>query len=155
MSTAGAKIFSCFVLMRAGMPAVPPLRVKGKPLALSIRLKQNSPMSETEASGKARARCREIMTTDVKTVDRGTSICEVAALMRDADVGSLPVVENGKLAGIVTDRDIVVRALAEGRDPSTSVAEAMRFRISDFSRMILAWYSTFAAVVTFIVSSVR
>lgn len=45
--------------------------------------------------------------------------------MRDADVGSLPVVENGKLVGIVTDRDIVVRSLAEDRDPSTSVGYAM------------------------------
>ena len=82
-------------------------------------------MSETQASGKARARCREIMSTDVKTVDRATSIREVASVMRDADVGSLPVVENGKLVGIVTDRDIVVRSLAEDRDPSTSVGYAM------------------------------
>jgi CBS domain-containing protein len=82
-------------------------------------------MAESEASGKVRARCREIMTTDVKTVDRDTPLREVAAIMRDADVGSLPVVENGKLVGIVTDRDIVIRALAEGRDPSTSVGYAM------------------------------
>jgi CBS domain-containing protein len=65
------------------------------------------------------------MSTDVKTVDRATSIREVASVMRDADVGSLPVVENGKLVGIVTDRDIVVRSLAEDRDPSTSVGYAM------------------------------
>jgi CBS domain-containing protein len=65
------------------------------------------------------------MTTDVKTVDRATPVRDVAALMRDADVGSLPVLENGKLAGIVTDRDIVVRALAEGHDPSKPVGEAM------------------------------
>ena len=65
------------------------------------------------------------MTTDVKTVDRSTPIREVASVMRDADVGSLPVVENGKLVGIVTDRDIVVRSLAEDRDPSTSVGYSM------------------------------
>ena len=82
-------------------------------------------MSESKASGKARARCREIMTTDVKTVDRETPIRDVASVMRDADVGSLPVVENGKLVGIVTDRDIVVRSLAEDRDPSTAVGYAM------------------------------
>lgn len=97
----------------------------GEPLALSIRLQQNSRMSESQASGKARARCREIMTTDVKTVDRATSIREVASLMREADVGSLPVVENGKLAGIVTDRDIVVRAIADGHEASTQVGNAM------------------------------
>lgn len=82
-------------------------------------------MAETTGSGKARLRCREIMTTEVKTVDRATPISEIAALMRDADVGSLPVVEDGKLVGIVTDRDIVVRAIAEGRDASTSVGYAM------------------------------
>jgi CBS domain-containing protein len=65
------------------------------------------------------------MTTDVKTVASSTPIREVAAIMRDADVGSLPVVENGKLAGIVTDRDIVVRALADGRDPSSNIGDAM------------------------------
>jgi CBS domain-containing protein len=82
-------------------------------------------MAESAGSGKARLRCREIMTTDVKTVASETPIREVAAAMRDADVGSLPVIENGKLAGIVTDRDIVVRALADGRDASTPVGAAM------------------------------
>lgn len=65
------------------------------------------------------------MTTDVRTVSRETPIRDVASAMRDGDVGSLPVVEGGKLVGIVTDRDIVVRALAEGRDPSTPVGDAM------------------------------
>ena len=46
-------------------------------------------------------------------------------MMREGDVGSLPVVESGKLVGIVTDRDIVVRAVAEGMEPSTPVSEAM------------------------------
>lgn len=82
-------------------------------------------MSEVGQSATSRIRCREIMTTDVKTVDRDTPLREVATIMRDADVGSLPVVENGKLVGIVTDRDIVIRALAEGRDPSSSVGYAM------------------------------
>ena len=82
-------------------------------------------MAESTGSGKARLRCREIMTAEVKTVDRDTPIRNVAAAMRDADVGSLPVVENGKLVGIVTDRDIVVRSIAEGREPSTSVGYAM------------------------------
>lgn len=74
-------------------------------------------------------RCREIMTTDVKTVGRDAAISQVAAAMRDGDVGSLPVVENGKLVGIVTDRDIVVRAVAEGRDASTAVGEVMTAEI--------------------------
>ena len=82
-------------------------------------------MAESTGSGKARLRCREIMTTDVRTIASSTPIREVAATMRDADVGSLPVIENGRLAGIVTDRDIVVRALANGHDPSTPVGDAM------------------------------
>ncbi len=86
-------------------------------------------MAETQASGRARARCREIMTTDVKTVNRETPIRDVAAAMRDGDVGSMPVVEKGKLVGIVTDRDLVVRTVAEGRDSSTPVGEAMTTEI--------------------------
>jgi|SRR5690606_31950809 len=79
----------------------------------------------TDAPGRGTLRCRDIMTADVNTATGDMLIAEVAALMRDTDVGSLPVVENGKLAGIVTDRDIVVRALAEGRGAETPVKEAM------------------------------
>lgn len=50
-------------------------------------------------------------------------------MMRDGDVGSLPVVDGEKLVGIVTDRDIVVRAVAEGMDASAPVAEAMTAEI--------------------------
>jgi CBS domain-containing protein len=86
-------------------------------------------MAEPNASGRARVRCREIMTTDVRTVNRETPIRDVAARMREGDVGSIPVVENGKLVGIVTDRDIVVRAVAEGRETSTPVGEVMTTEI--------------------------
>jgi CBS domain-containing protein len=65
------------------------------------------------------------MTTGVKTVDRSTPIHDVAAMLRDGDIGSMPVVENGKLVGIVTDRDIVVRAVAEARETSTPIGDAM------------------------------
>jgi len=82
-------------------------------------------MAETKASGKARAHCREIMTTNVTSVSPAAPIRDAAAMMRDGDIGSLPVVDNGKLVGIVTDRDIVVRAIAEGADASTAVSEAM------------------------------
>ncbi len=82
-------------------------------------------MAESQASGKARAQCREIMTTNVKSVSPAAPIREAAAMMRDGDIGSLPVVENGRLVGIVTDRDIVVRAIAEGADASTAVSAAM------------------------------
>jgi CBS domain-containing protein len=82
-------------------------------------------MSEKGFSENARRRCREIMTRSVKTANRVTTLQEVAALMRDGDMGSIPVVENGKLAGIVTDRDIVVRAVAEGRDATVPIGEVM------------------------------
>ncbi|HEY8563265.1 MAG TPA: CBS domain-containing protein [Pyrinomonadaceae bacterium] len=82
-------------------------------------------MSETVFSENARRRCREIMTRNVKTASRETTLREVAALMRDGDMGAVPVVENGKLVGIVTDRDIVVRAVADGRDAGTAVGDVM------------------------------
>ncbi len=80
-------------------------------------------MQETPA--KARLKCRDIMTSSLKTATRTNTLKEVAAMMRDGDMGSVPVVEDEKLVGIVTDRDIVVRAIAEGKDVATSVADAM------------------------------
>ena len=71
-------------------------------------------------------RCRDIMTKDVTTCMPQTTIREAADRMEDENVGSLPVVENGRLTGIVTDRDIVCRVLAEGMDTRTlTVKEAM------------------------------
>ena len=61
-------------------------------------------------------RVRELMTDTVKTVTPSTPLQDVARLMRDQDIGSVPVAENDKLVGMVTDRDIVIRGLAE--DPA-------------------------------------
>ena len=67
---------------------------------------------------------RDVMTPNPKSVQPSTTVAEAARLMRDEDVGSLPVVQDGKLTGIVTDRDITIRAVAEGKDPSnTKVGE--------------------------------
>ncbi len=82
-----------------------------------------------ESSAKARMRCRDIMTSSVQTATRGMTLKDAAALMRDGDVGSVPVVEDGKLAGIITDRDIVVRSISEGRDALSTVGEAMTSEI--------------------------
>ena len=82
-------------------------------------------MTQDEAAAISRQKCSEIMTKNVKTTTRETAIRDVAALMREGDMGSVPVVEGGKLVGIVTDRDIVVRALADGKDASTPVGDAM------------------------------
>src|SRR3954451_19106108 len=67
----------------------------------------------------------EVMTHDPITVEPDTSIAQVARRMKDDDTGAILVTEGGKLAGIVTDRDIVVRAIAEGSDPDTSIGEFM------------------------------
>lgn len=64
----------------------------------------------------------DVMTTDVNFVGPGTPITEVARQMRDADIGSTPVVEDERLIGMVTDRDIVVRTVAAGCDPDTATA---------------------------------
>ena len=56
---------------------------------------------------------REVMTPNPQSVSPGDSIQNAARIMRDNDTGAVPVVENGRPVGIVTDRDIVVRAVAE------------------------------------------
>jgi CBS domain-containing protein len=64
------------------------------------------------------------MTADPRTIDTGATLVDAAREMRDGDVGALIVVDGGSVAGIVTDRDIVVRAIADGRDPgATRVAD--------------------------------
>lgn len=82
-----------------------------------------------EMSAKARMRCREIMTSSVKTATRDMTLQDAAVLMRDGDMGAIPVVEDGKLVGIVTDRDIVIRSIADGKGASSSVGEAMTSEI--------------------------
>lgn len=82
-------------------------------------------MSEVGSSGQARQKCREIMTKNVRTATRGSSLREVATLMRDGDMGAVPIVDGGRLVGIVTDRDIVVRAVSDGKTPDSPVSEAM------------------------------
>ncbi|CAN5326748.1 CBS domain-containing protein [soil metagenome] len=82
-------------------------------------------MNEKRFSENARRRCREIMTGNVKTANREMTLQEVARLMREGDMGAMPVVENDKLVGIVTDRDIVVRAIAEGKNADTKIGDVM------------------------------
>ena len=65
------------------------------------------------------------MTRDVKLVKPETTIREAAALMAQIDAGSLPVAEDDRLIGMVTDRDIAIRAVAEGKLPQTKVSEVM------------------------------
>jgi CBS domain-containing protein len=57
---------------------------------------------------------REVMTPNPQCVSPGDSIQNAARIMRDCDTGAVPVVDNGRPVGIITDRDIVVRAVADG-----------------------------------------
>ncbi|WP_093803797.1 CBS domain-containing protein [Streptomyces sp. Wb2n-11] len=68
---------------------------------------------------------REIMTSDPVTVGALTAVSEVAHRMREENIGAVLVAEGDRLRGLVTDRDLVVRVLAEGKDPGdTTVQEA-------------------------------
>lgn len=60
---------------------------------------------------------RDIMTKSPETVAPGTTIGDVAVLMRDLDVGVIPVVRNQELLGVITDRDITIRVTAAGLNP--------------------------------------
>jgi CBS domain-containing protein len=71
---------------------------------------------------------REVMTPGVRTVSPSQSLAEAAQLMKSEDVGSVPVVEEDRLVGIVTDRDIVTRAVAERRDPQTVTVDEIASR---------------------------
>lgn len=67
----------------------------------------------------------EVMSGDVVVVQQQDSIRAAAELMRSRDIGSVPVSVNDRLVGMVTDRDMVVRALAQGLDADTPVSQVM------------------------------
>ena len=60
---------------------------------------------------------REVMTSNPCSIDADKSVAYAAKMMRDEDVGIAPIVEGDRLVGVLTDRDIAVRVVAEGRDP--------------------------------------
>jgi CBS domain-containing protein len=63
---------------------------------------------------------REVMTSDPHTVSTDATLQDAAREMKSDDIGAVLVEDKGSVAGILTDRDIVVRAIAEGRDPSST-----------------------------------
>lgn len=75
----------------------------------------------------------EVMTSNVQVVTPEQPIQEAARMMLDADAGSIPVGDGERLIGMVTDRDITVRATAEGRGPETPVREVMS------EKLLFAW----------------
>ena len=70
-------------------------------------------------------RVAEAMSRNVCVADPNQSICQIACSMAEIDAGAMPVAENDRLVGMITDRDIAVRAVAEGKGPDAPVREVM------------------------------
>lgn len=68
---------------------------------------------------------QDVMTQDVTMAAPQTTLQQAACMMRDMDIGALPVGENDRLVGMITDRDIAVRAVAAGKSPHSAVADIM------------------------------
>jgi CBS domain-containing protein len=71
---------------------------------------------------------REIMTTNVINMQVSTTLEEAARAMRERDIGDVVVAEDERLVGLVTDRDIVIRAVADGMDPTTTTLGSVASR---------------------------
>ena len=77
-----------------------------------------------------RLKIKDIMTDNVAAVSPDTTVIEVAQLMQKHDVGAVPVCEGANIVGLVTDRDIVVRNIAHGKDPQqTPVRDVMTTQV--------------------------
>lgn len=72
---------------------------------------------------------KDVMTQDVRFVTPETPLSEIARQMRDEDIGVVPVVENDRMIGMVTDRDIVVRCVAAGNMETATARTAMSPRV--------------------------
>ena len=70
-------------------------------------------------------RVSEAMTREVRVATPGQSIRDVAKVMAEIDAGAMPVGENDRLIGMITDRDIAIRGVAQGKGPDTPVREVM------------------------------
>ncbi|MEO6581041.1 MAG: CBS domain-containing protein, partial [Sphingomicrobium sp.] len=68
---------------------------------------------------------RELMTKDIETIGPDQTAREAASFMLSADTGAIPVCEGERIIGMITDRDIAVRGVAEGKSPDASVRELM------------------------------
>jgi CBS domain-containing protein len=74
-------------------------------------------------------RIKDVMTPDVSFVSPDTPVAEIARRMRDEDIGVVPVTENDRMIGMVTDRDIVVRCVASGSVEGATARTAMSPRV--------------------------
>ena len=86
-------------------------------------------MAKSQAKSQGRRSARtvaDVMVTEVVCVEPSASLTDAARAMEEANVGMLPVVQDGKVLGVITDRDIVVRAVAQEADPaSTAVGDCL------------------------------
>jgi CBS domain-containing protein len=90
------------------------------PGVFALSLQGTTRITSEKKGDNVSTKVRNAMTPGVRAVAPTDSVTEAAQAMKEQDVGSLPVVEGARLVGIVTDRDIVVRAVAEGVDPRTA-----------------------------------
>jgi CBS domain-containing protein/uncharacterized membrane protein YuzA (DUF378 family) len=98
--------------------------VGGAALWTLVRWLQQEAFDTRGAEPASGRRVRDAMTSDPRSIEASSSVADAAQLLRLEDVGSLPVVREGILMGMLTDRDIVVRVLTEAKDPqSTLVGE--------------------------------
>lgn len=82
-------------------------------------------MTQAENFAISRHRVGDIMTKSVRTASPSATLREVAEMMRDGDMGAVPIVDENKLVGIVTDRDIVVRGISVGLASDAAISEVM------------------------------
>jgi CBS domain-containing protein len=80
-------------------------------------------VARSKGNGNGNRTIADVMTPDPIVVDRETRVDEVARLMRDRDIGDVLVTDGQRLCGIATDRDLVVRYLAEPRSEMSSISE--------------------------------
>jgi CBS domain-containing protein len=66
---------------------------------------------------------RDVMTSDIAIASPDTTLEEIATMMKSEDTGAIPILEDDELLGIITDRDIVIRCIAEGEDPAELTAD--------------------------------
>ena len=71
---------------------------------------------------------RDAMTSDPRTVTADSFVAEAARVMKDADTGIVPIVDGDRLVGTITDRDIAIRVVAEGRDPQATKVDEVATR---------------------------
>jgi CBS domain-containing protein len=82
-------------------------------------------LSPVITKGETIMKVSEIMSRDVRVANPRQTIRDAAAIMSEIDAGIVPVGENDRLVGMITDRDIAIRAVANGKGPETPIAEVM------------------------------